>query len=95
MKNGYVWILHGCIYYKTFGYGMIMLLRSADLYLRCGWLGTECLGEFALFLSGGIHIIDTCKLWTPSGGDPSNGVDPQSSPSGDNPISGAANSVGL
>jgi len=52
----------GYIYHKAFGYGMIMPLRSADFYLRCGWLGTECLGEFALFLSGGDPISGACKF---------------------------------
>ena len=34
---------------------MIMLLWSAGLYLRCGWLRIECLDEFVLFPSGVIQ----------------------------------------
>jgi len=53
-----------CIYHKAFGYDMITPFQSADLYLRCGWMETKCLGEFVLFLSGGVPISGTCKLWT-------------------------------
>ena len=54
---------------------MIMPFWSADLYLRCGLFGTEYLGEFALLFSSGVDPISgISKLWTPSGGDPSNGV---------------------
>ena len=50
------------IFHKAFGYDMIMPFRSAN-YLRCDWLGTECLSEFALlFSSGDDPISSTCKL---------------------------------
>jgi len=56
-----------CIYYKAFGYKVIMPLWSTNLHLPCGWLGMECLDEFALVPSGGGPISGTCKVWTPSG----------------------------
>ena len=52
----------GYIYHKAFGYEMIMPLQRADLYLWCGWLGTKCLGEFALLLSGGDLTSGACKF---------------------------------
>ena len=56
----------GCNYHNAFGYDTIMPLRIVDLYIRCGWLGIECLGKFVLLfsseddsISGTYNILDS------------------------------------